>query len=317
MDAAQRVNVHITVAGDYANLGYDRCAQLAQTLANDFASVTCEILPMSQTDWEEWVGAKSREIGGNAYEHEAVSGVMVYYNGCNYVGAAKEFFVWARRVYDHRVESAWLGDARRDTTLPVSKEFRPPPTARASDTYCYIDLTWEANEGVEPQTQRLFIELYDSFCPKTCANFRALCSDSSERGYAGTPVHRIVKDGYAQMGDNDGGRGNGGSAADGATFADECFTVGHGKTGIVSMANKGAHTNGSQFFITMKPLPFLDRNNVSFGRVVSGMSALRAIQEAPIENQRPKGKCFISAAGIVPVSQPAEAAGSKIESKEE
>lgn len=86
----------------------------------------------------------------------------------------------------------------------------------------------------------------------------------------------------------------------------------HGATGIVSMANDGPHTNKSQFFVTLKPLPFLDTKFQAIGRVISGMKHFRGIEQMKLENQRPVGTCMISAAGIL-----AEPNSASVESKDE
>ena len=109
------------------------------------------------------------------------------------------------------------------------------------------------------------------------------------------------------------GHGTEGSSIFGETFVDECFTLSHNATGIISMANQGPHTNASQFFVTLKPLPCFDKSFVAFGRVVSGMRHLRAIQNLPLANQRPTVTCHISGGGLLCEAVRSEGKGSEKE----
>lgn len=85
--------------------------------------------------------------------------------------------------------------------------------------------------------------------------------------YEGSPFHRIVRDGWVQGGDIVSGKGDGGvSIYDEAVFCDEAFTMGLNETGVLAMANKGPHTNASQFLVTLAPQPWLNRRVVGFGR---------------------------------------------------
>ena len=109
---------------------------------------------------------------------------------------------------------------------------------------------------------RIEIELFADVVPRTAENFRVLCT--GERGdaelhYKGCPIHRIVRGFVVQSGDTTRGDGRGGRSIYGRSFRDENFVVKHTCAGLLSMANAGPHTNASQFFITLKPCPHLDR----------------------------------------------------------
>lgn len=144
---------------------------------------------------------------------------------------------------------------------------------------------------------RLVFELYASVVPKTVENFRALCT--GEQGtniISGTKLtfkdscfHRIIPGFMAQAGDITHGNGSGGESIYGKTFADENFALKHNSAGLLSMANSGPHTNGSQFFITFKPTPHLDGRHVVFGRVVEGERLLLILEGvATDQTDRPK-----------------------------
>eukprot|EP01065_Artemidia_motanka_P011908 TRINITY_DN16497_c0_g1_i2.p1 TRINITY_DN16497_c0_g1~~TRINITY_DN16497_c0_g1_i2.p1 ORF type:complete len:231 (+),score=47.49 TRINITY_DN16497_c0_g1_i2:57-695(+) len=143
----------------------------------------------------------------------------------------------------------------------------------------------------------LRIALRDDIAPRTCQNFRALCTGSRGTGrligkplsYKGCPLHKVVRGFIVQGGDIEFGDGRGGQCVfDNRTgcFDDESFAVRHSDTGIVSMANSGVNTNRSQFFITLAPAPHLDGRNVAFGKVVDGLETLRA-EPRPLGRPRP------------------------------
>lgn len=146
--------------------------------------------------------------------------------------------------------------------------------------------------GCPPET--VLIELYTKECPKTCHNFAALCASTETTSrlhpkptYRGTEFHRIIPKFIVQGGDFENFNGSGGYCAKGGTFADESFCLSHDQEGIVSMANRGPNTNGSQFFITLAPSKHLDRKHVAFGKVVKGMSTIRKMERVETENDKP------------------------------
>jgi cyclophilin family peptidyl-prolyl cis-trans isomerase len=120
---------------------------------------------------------------------------------------------------------------------------------------------------------KIIIELFDDIVPKTTHNFKTLIKTK----YQNCNVHRIIPDFMIQMGDYTRGDGTGGESIYGRTFEDENFKLKHTDAGVLSMANAGPDTNGSQFFITLDYTPHLDGKHVVFGRVKEGMDVVKIL----------------------------------------
>lgn len=130
--------------------------------------------------------------------------------------------------------------------------------------------------------ERVVFQLFDEEVPKTCKNFRYLCSNGifnkDKPSYQDTSFHRVIKDFMLQGGDITRGDGTGGYSIYGEEFEDENFNLTHNQPGMLSMANAGPNTNNSQFFITLKKTPWLDNKHVVFGIVISGFDTLKKIE---------------------------------------
>lgn len=147
---------------------------------------------------------------------------------------------------------------------------------------------------------RMVFELYSDVVPRTAENFRCLCTGEKGRGHSGKQLtfmgskfHRIIPGFMCQGGDFTHGTGTGGESIYGGKFADENFKMEHTKPGILSMANSGPNTNGSQFFICTRKTPHLDGKHVVFGELVEGMEVLLEIEKEGSQSGKTSSKVTI------------------------
>ncbi|KFW68754.1 Peptidyl-prolyl cis-trans isomerase-like 6, partial [Pygoscelis adeliae] len=268
-----------------------KCA--AEALKLKFPSKFADpvIQPLVEFAWHEYLQEKKKELRGEVWAY--ASSVMCFVGG-QLLGDEKELLKWSYHEWDYRdfkPEALYQAIAEDFYTKYLKNS-----QASSTHVFVYLEIAIE-----EQPIGRLLFELFSDACPRTCENFRALCAggvtsprDGRELTYKNSLFHRLVKNGWIQGGDIITGKGDGGESIYGPTFEENKYLryLKRGR-GVLGMANKGRHSNGSQFYITLQPAPYLDKKYVAFGQLIEGTEVLQRLEAVPTYNERPTVDCKI------------------------
>ncbi|XP_035000079.1 probable inactive peptidyl-prolyl cis-trans isomerase-like 6 [Hippoglossus stenolepis] len=290
---------HIEIVGLIKESPFHVAKSIAQGLKQKFpeAFLRPSIQALFELDWDTYLCEKKRELRGEVWQYS--SSLMCFLNG-SLLGDEKDFAGWAKTHWDFAL-----------TRPPafyeaLTEDYYTKHLQNSGHQFVFMDI-----EIAGEAAGRLLFELFSDICPKTSENFKELCT--GERGlsqsgfplcYKGSLIHRVVPNGWVQGGDiYPESKGDGGESVYGPTFEDESFAVPHSKRGALGMANKGSHSNGSQFYITLQPATWMDRTYVAFGQVVEGADVLKRLEEVQTCNERPNYECRVTDCGVLKLQE--------------
>ncbi|GMH32757.1 hypothetical protein BSKO_00591 [Bryopsis sp. KO-2023] len=203
------------------------------------------------------------------------------------VASARDFFTSPSLTFTGRLPKPQLISTRQYSTAVTAHNLDKVSTK------VFFDITIGGEAA-----GRVVLGLYADDLPLTCENFRCLCTEEKGFGFKGSSFHRVIKDFMLQGGDFTNGNGTGGKSIYGRNFNDEGFPFRHTGPGILSMANAGPNTNGSQFFLCTVDTPWLDGKHVVFGEVLEGMDVVRTVENTPtLPGDQPSKPCVIEDCG--------------------
>jgi peptidylprolyl isomerase len=201
--------------------------------------------------------------------------------------------------------NAFGADEKKAAPAKAAEEKKAPAKAAATQTppidnvteKCFFEISIDGKVA-----GKIVLGVFGKTTPKTAENFMTICKKSSKDKtltYEGSPFHRVIPEFMLQGGDITAGNGTGGKSIYGAKFDDENFKNKHTVPGLLSMANAGPNTNGSQFFITTVVTPWLDGRHVVFGQVLEGMDLVKQIESLGSASGQTSKKIVISKTGDV------------------
>jgi len=270
-------NYHIYVYGKLHDARFQMCRAAAEELARDRGHIKCTIEGLFEAQYEQKLRFIVGKYGGSFAQSKPEAPLIFAETDDSvlYFQNEQRFFDWALKRFKYEDPTP--------TPLITYKEIGSQAVKAKKDQAgrSYCALAFAIGRG--PQ-ETVHLELFDEECPILCRNFLDLLVLPKFNGH---PVHRVKAGAWLQAGDLVDGSGRHSEAAKGGLLRHESFNIPHDQVGLLGMASHAKDTNGSQFYITTRELPFLDGRSVVFGRVISGMSTVLKISKVETRNERP------------------------------
>jgi len=266
---------HIHVYGKICDPRFQRYQTAAEYLSAQYHNVEATVEGMYETQFEQKLREIASTHGGAFYGCKMCDPVFYVVTQQQILYFKNEICImnWLRKnfLYEDRTLQC-LYHCVGNKKLALSKSL-------SGHSFCAISFSFG-----EISRQTLHLELFSDSCPTLARNFLDLLS---KPGFDGHQVHRVKAGAWIQAGDLVDGSGAHSEAAQGGLLADESFERNHDCAGLLGMSSHGPNTNGSQFYITLRELPFLDGKSVVFGRVIQGLRILHIIDRLQMRNERP------------------------------
>ncbi|XP_070306086.1 probable inactive peptidyl-prolyl cis-trans isomerase-like 6 isoform X2 [Odocoileus virginianus] len=309
--------LQVKVVGLFKSSSFQIAKSAAESLKSNYPSKFEDpiIIPVQEFAWHQYLQEKKRELKNEVWEYSSY--VMCFIND-ELLGDALDLQKWAHKVWDIvDFKPPALYEA---LTMDYSEKF----LRDTKHNFVFLDISIDLYP-----IGRLIFEIL-------CTGKAGFSQSGIKLHYTGSIFHRVVRNGWVQGGDIVAGKGDDGESIYGPTFEgfksnfyltllssenymemplncliillpermqgnfpkpDENFSVPHNKRGVLGMVNKGRHSNGSQFYITLQATPYLDKKYVAFGQLIEGTDVLHQLESVPTENERPIQNCVITDSG--------------------
>jgi cyclophilin family peptidyl-prolyl cis-trans isomerase len=267
---------HIYVYGKYHDPLFQMYKKAAESLSSDRLDVACTVVGSFESQYEQQLRYLVNQYGGSFLQAKPSAPLIFVETDDDkvlYFLNEERFCAWAAKLFKYEDTTRLIFYKRLgNKNLKAVRE-------ASGRSYCAISIAIGSNA---PETVHL--ELFDEECPVLAKNFLDLLAKPE---FDGHPIHRVKTGAWIQGGDLVDGSGINSEAANGGSLRHESFQIPHDRAGLLGMSNRGKDTNGSQFYITVKELPFLNSRSVIFGRVISGMRTILMVSRVATKNERP------------------------------
>jgi len=288
-------NYHIYVYGKIHDPVFQMYRVAAEYLASERRNIQCTVQGYYESQYEQQLRYIIGQFGGS-FAQSKPSAALIYAetdDSVLYFANDKRFMEWAAKRFKYEDNTRIIFYKR------VANKALSAQKAKSGRAHCSIGF-----QVADDMQETVSIELFTDACPTLTSNFLKLIDSPKFNGHI---LHRVKAGAWVQAGDLVDGSGSHSEAADGGVLRTESSIL-HDRPGLLGMACNGKDTNGSQFYITMRELPFMDGKSVIIGRVTSGMRTILKISKLETRNERPVkdvkvGKAAAEAA-FVPKGKP-------------